>query len=187
MRFNIKMTIIFLLLCVLMGLLVCTFSSCEILKHKKSETLDSTRIIKTVVAIKDTTSAGVVSKEKTTEKEANEWWRVIQQFQPHGGDTTIVYNNHYPQPATVIYEGGKGSREATAERTDSAWINSVMTMVATSLDSMNKKLTTIEKDKKSETKGVGLLTVLLLGVGFVLLNYLLGFVGSNYSIVKKQK
>lgn len=161
------------------------FASCKILHTKKTNSNDTTSVKKTDLSTKDSSTKGGVKTDSSKTKEEFEWWRLI--LSQHRGDTNVYNFNSYPQPATVIYEGGKGSREEQKHMYDSAWDNKVTVLVAQSIDSMNRKISNLEKNSRTETKGVGLITVILIGAGFLLANRLLGFVGSNYTITKKSK
>lgn len=172
----------------LLGLIIVIsmlFSSCKILHTKKTKSNDTTSVKKTEIATKDSSTRGVVQSDSSKTKEEFEWWRLILSQQR--GDTNVYNINSYPQPATVIYEGGKGSREEQKHLYDSAWDNRMAVQVALAIDSMNRKIDSMEKNSRTETKGVGLFTLLLVGAGFLIANKLLGFVGSNYSITKKSK
>ncbi len=162
-----------------------SFASCKILHTKKANSNDTTSLKKTELTSKDSSAKGGVKTDSSKTKEDYEWWRVILSQQK--GDTNIYNINSYPQPATVIYEGGKGSREEQKHVYDSAWDNRMTVLVAQTIDSMNRKISNLEKNSRSETKGVGLITIILIGAGFLIANRLLGFVGSNYTITKKQK
>ena len=167
----------------LIWLIFFPITGCEVFKFLRQNSSDSTAVKKTAVTNSDSTAGGSVKKETSNSKEESEWWRIIQQYQPKGGDTTI--NNFYPQPATIIYEGGKGSREEIKNTTDSSWYSNIMKMMADTFDSTNRRLDTIERSKHSETKGLGLVTIVLIGVGLLIANKLLGFFGNNYRIAKK--
>lgn len=170
----------------LLGLIIVVtmlFSSCKILHTKKVKSNDTTSVKKTELNSKDSATKGAVKTDSSKTKEEFEWWRVILSQQR--GDTNVYNFNSYPQPATVIYEGGKGSREEQKHVYDSAWDNKITVLVAQSIDSMNRKISNLEKSSLSETKGVGLITVILIGAGFFIANLLLGYVGSNYTIKKK--
>lgn len=173
---------------VLLGLILVVsmfFASCKILHFKKASSSDTTSLKKTEVQVKDSSNKGGIKTDDTKTKDQYEWWRVITSL-PRG-DTNVYNINSYPAPATVIYEGGSGVKEEQRQVRDSIWDNNVTVMVAQAIDSMNRKLSNLEKNSKTETKGVGLITVLLIGAGFLIANRLLGFVGSNYTITKKEK
>lgn len=172
--------ILLAVVCILFTLLLC--SGCEVFKFRKENKTDSTAVKKKIAVATDSSNGGSVKKEETKSKEENEWWRLIQHY---GRDT--VTNNFYPQPATIIYEGGRGNKEESTSTVDSSYYQNMMRMVAMSFDSLNRKVDSIENKKHSETKGVGLITLLLVAGGAVVLLKLMGWVGSNYSFVKVKK
>lgn len=172
----------------LLGLIIVVamlFSSCKILHTKKANSNDTTSLKKTELTSKDSATKGGVKSDSSKTKEEFEWWRLILSQQNR--DTNIYNINSYPQPATVIYEGGRGSREEQKHVYDSAWDNRMTVLVAQSIDSMNRKISNLEENKKTETKGVGLITVILIVVGSLIGYRLLGFLGGNYTITKKSK
>ena len=166
-------------------LLFFSMAGCEVFKFRKQSKEDSAAVKKATIISTDSTNGGSVKKETINVKEFFDWWKVTQQFQPKSGDTTI--NNFYPQPATIIYEGGRGTREESKSSIDSNYYTNIMKMMMATFDSTNRRLDTIEKTKHSETKGLGVITLVLLGVCLLIANKLLGFVGNNYSISKKIK
>src|SRR5690606_36742066 len=106
-------------------------------------------------------------------------WRYIQYPQR---DTSVI-NNYItsPQPV-VIVEGGKGREEVGVHQSDSSWYYTMKRM-------FNERMTKLEqlyeeqlKDKSSETKGLGLFAVLLVGLGFLILSKILSRV--NISLKK---
>lgn len=161
------------------------FSSCKILHTKKESKNDTTRVIKSDLTIKDTSSTGSTKTDNTQSTDKYEWWRIIASLPK--GDTNVYNINTYPAPATVIYEGGSGVKEEQREIRDSSWDNKMTMLVAQAIDSMNRKISNLEERSKTETKGVGLLTLILIGAGFLIANKLLGFLGSNYTIKKTVK
>ncbi|MEO0312289.1 MAG: hypothetical protein RIQ89_1946 [Bacteroidota bacterium] len=184
MKFNIKIKLLWLLMALLIAWLVSLFTGCEVLKQKKSAKADSTSVKKQSTSIIDSNNAGSVSTAENKTKEESEWWRVIKQF---AKPDTNVTNNYYHQgqPATIIYEGGRGTKEEASKQTDSTWRNQFLSMVADALDSMNHKIESIDKGKHSQTKGVGLVTLLLLLGGFFILSNGAGFILKKYKISKR--
>lgn len=161
------------------------FSSCKILHTKKESKNDTTRVIKADLSVKDTSSKGSIKKDDTQSTDKYEWWRIITSLPK--GDTNVYNINTYPAPATVIYEGGSGVKEEQRQIMDSSWDNKMTMLVAQAIDSMNRKISNLENNSRTETKGVGLMTILLIGAGFLIANKLLGFLGGNYTITKKVK
>ena len=181
-----------LLLIVFLLVMVVAFSSgCEVLKHKRTTHQDSTVVAKKELATEVVNTGGSVRRDSSEANERYEWLRVIQQFAQRpvatGDSVTNNYYNTYPQPATIIYETGKGERNEKSGSYDSTFYNNIMRMVAMSLDSLSRKMDQVEKNKKSETKGVGLVTVALIVAGVVLLLKGAGWGLSNFTIVKKSR
>lgn len=164
---------LFLLLSIIMALVVILFASgCEVLKGKKHTVSDSTSVKKQEVVINDSTRSGSVKKEETNSHEENEWFRLTMQYlQAHpGGDTSITNNNYYPQPATIIYEGGKGKKDEHTTTTDSSFYLNIMRFIAASNDSLSRRIDIMDKNKKSETKMFQLLPLALVLAGLYLLS-----------------
>lgn len=174
MRRIILVSITVLLLAILLG-------SCEILKFKKKTATDSTKVTTQQVAVKDSSTGGTVHKEEKNSKDDYEWWKVTLQNLQRPGDTTIT--NIYPQ--TVIYEGGKGVKEESSNTYDTSWQHRFFEYMNARYDSLGVKIEAVQKDKHAETKGVGLITMILIIAGVYLLLNGLGFVVKNYSITKK--
>lgn len=159
-----------ILACLLFWLLLLSAAGCEILKGKHHTTSDSITVKKQTVTGQDSTQSGSVKKEESQVHEETEWFKLTMQYlQAHpGGDTTI--NNYYPQPATVIYEGGKGKKDEQTKSTDSSFYINIMRFIAASNDSLSRRLDVMEKNKKSETKGLQLLPLALLLAGLYVLS-----------------
>lgn len=166
--------------------IVLALSSCNIERFFTRQRSDSTSVAKTQTEKRDSTAAGAVTTTNTKSKEDYEWWRVILENMPKG-DTTVTVNNIYPAPARVIYEGGSGKVETETASKDSVWFHQLALLIKASTDSTNRRIDNIEKQSKTETKGLGLFTLILVMGGAVVLFKLLGFVGNNYSIAKKTK
>jgi cobalamin biosynthesis Mg chelatase CobN len=157
-------------------------------KAKRSLTTDSTSVKRLDIKTSDTTAQGAVHKQETTTKENNEWFRMlIPLLNQKGGDTTI--NNFISQPGQqqrpyIIYEGGKGSKEQTTNTVDSSWFNQMKLMQQNMLDSMNAKMTKTSTDKSSSA-GISLMTLILVGLAFLVINFGIGYFKNKYSITKK--
>jgi len=163
--------IIFIIICVV------ALSGCEVIKGKRSISSDSTAVKKEILQITDTSKGGSV-KTNTT-KEEFDWYKMTQLFDQKKqtpGDTKVY-------PTTVIYEGGKGTKESST--VDSSWFLNALNLMQANLDSTNKKLQESEKNKKSETKGVGLIFIILICVGCIVLYAILSGYLKRFKIVKK--
>jgi hypothetical protein len=181
-----KWKLVWGLLALLMALVIvlfCTGCNFDMFKTKAERRSDSTAVSVQRHGSSDSTAAVTTSREDTRKKEDVEWWRIIQQFQP-GRDTTI--NNFYTQPATIIYEGGKGSKEETTSRFDSSAFVQLNLFWKDRFDSLQVRIEDIQKRKES-SGGIGLTTLLLVALAVILLPQLLKWVGSNYSFTKKIK
>lgn len=155
-------------------------SGCEILKHRSSIATDSGTVSKAGSLLKDTSSGGRVSINTNTNKEAFDWFKTTLQY-PR--DTTANITNVYP--STIVYEGGKGTKEQTSITTDSTWFKNAIEQMQAKYDSGFAKMQASQMDSKSQTKGVGLMTVVLILLGYFVLTNGIKFISSKYSIVKK--
>lgn len=154
------------------------FQSCEITKKLKRNSSDSTAVSKLTTSLIDTSGGGSVSKTTMVSKEDFDWWRTTMQYK---GDTSVT--NVYP--STIIYEGGKGSKQSETNEVDSSWFKNALAIIQAQSDSISVIKESFEKNKQSETKGVGLVMVILICAGFWVVSKLFGLITSKYSIVKK--
>lgn len=148
-------------------------SGCEVLKTFNRNKSDTTSVKRSAVAVDNTHAGGGLRTEDNQSHEDNEWFRVTMKYlaEKKDGDTTI--NNFIPQPATVIYEGGRSTRDEESKVVDSTWYHSMMKLTAMAVDSMSRKVDNYGKTKHSEMKGVGWITVLIVGLGIIILNKVL--------------
>jgi hypothetical protein len=159
----------------------------EFSKSKKQTYVDSTNVSKKISQTADSSAGGAVKTDKTKITQNEEWWRIIQEWNARDtGSKTVINNNTYPQqPTRLIFEGGTSSRQEQRNITDSSFYMNIIKMLAIQFDSSNKRFEAIEKNKHSETKGVGI-TLLLVAVGVALIVIIVskGYIG-KYSIIKK--
>jgi hypothetical protein len=149
---------------VLLLWLLFVLPGCEIIKHTKKSNTDSVSVSRKNTSTIDTTQSGGVSKSSTLSKEDFDWWKTTLHFGEHK-DTNIYNFHNYPQqPATIIYEGGKGTKETQTNTLDSNWIKNALTQYKNEYDSSHLKSELKEKDKESETKGLGLWAIILIVV-----------------------
>jgi hypothetical protein len=168
--------IVLIKLATLIALTIAFLSSgCEVFKTFKENKSDTASVKKLTVTTENENEGGAVKTEDNRTHEENEWFRVTMKYltDKKDGDTTI--NNFITQPATVIYEGGKSSRDEETKVVDSTWHHNTMKMVALAVDSISRKVDNYEKTKHSETKGIGWITVLLIGIGLIILIRRVGF------------
>lgn len=165
---------------VILLLLLVALCGCEVLKHKSTNRVDSTSVKKSIAVDSSSLNAGSVKKEDKKSIEENEWWRIIQQF-PR--DTNVTNTNVYP--STVIYEGGKGKKEETQHTYDSAFLTQFATSVKTMFEQTLLRIEQLEKNKSSEFKGLGLLTMIAIALGVVVFFKGIGWLRNKYSIIKK--
>jgi len=178
-----------LIVAALLSFIVFCLSSCEVLKKSSSSSAENTSLQKQTTATTDSSTGGALKKQNSITKEDYDWFKTTLQFAAPAKDTNItnIYNYTQPgQPATIIYEGGKGSRQTEQTTIDSTWFKNALSQMQQQLDSTNTKLSAAQSQKHTETKGVGLITVLLIVGGGLLAYRLLGF-ASNFTIVKKVK
>lgn len=146
---------------------------CSVIKGKRSTSSDSTGVKKEILAVSDTSKGGSI-KTNTT-KEEFDWYKMTQLFdakQKTPGDTKVY-------PTAVIYEGGKGSKESTT--VDSTWFKNAMSLMQAKLDSTNAKFQETEKNKESESKGLGVWLILICLAGYWILTKGIGFLTSKYT------
>lgn len=127
---------IFMLVCLVIILL-----SCNVLKGKRSMTASVDSVSRHSTAVIDTGTGGQVSKNTT--KSTDEWWRTTVQYPPR--DTIHNVTNVYP--STVVYEGGKGTKEV--QQVDSSWFHNAMSLLQASQDSVSRLMREQTKDKET--------------------------------------
>lgn len=153
--------------------------SCEVIKGKKTIASDSTTVKKETVAVVDTSKGGSV-KTNTT-KEAFDWYKMTQLFDQNkqpAGDTKVY-------PSTVIYEGGKGTKESTT--IDSTWFKNALSLLQAKIDSANAKYESSEKNKQVESKGLGVwLLVICFAAYWVLTKGISWFTGKYTFFIPKK-
>lgn len=133
----------------LIALLLC---GCEVIKAKKSSSTDSVQVTKSAVSAIDTGNSGQVSKNETKTSEAFDWYKMTQLIeQAKPGD-----------PKVVVVEGGRGSKEQTSTGIDSNWVKNYLTYQKNTSDSTSRQSEVTEKDKHSETKGLGTFMIVLI-------------------------
>ncbi len=147
-------------------LLVC-FSSCEVLKSKRSAQTDSISIRKV-----DST---VTHKFEVTAKQDSTWWREIINFRQDPKDTTIVLRPNYynSSPIQIIREGGSFSREDMLRIADST----------SRAQRDTTRVTTATEEKGKETKVMTqwyIWAIIVLGALVAL-----QFAGKYFTIIKK--
>lgn len=160
--------IVFFALCMLM-----LTPGCKVLRNIEKKSSDSTSVSKTTTVAVDTTKGGAV--KKTNIKEENEWWKKTEIFGQRDTNTTV--NNIYP--STIIYEGGKGSKEVNTF--DSNWFKNALSLMQASIDSTNKKNEEYLKNSKTESKGLGVWLIVICFAVYWLLTTGIGWLTSKYT------
>ena len=145
-------------------------SGCEILKTTRENKTDTASVKKTILAVQDHNEGGQVRTEDNHSIEESEWFRVTMKYLAENKNSDTTINNFFPQPATVIYESGNTRRQEENKLVDSSWYQHMMKLIALSVDSMSRKVDNYEKTKHSETKGIGWITISLIGIGLIALN-----------------
>jgi len=175
-----------LLAILLLAAVIIFIPGCEIIKHTKRSNTDSVSVSKKSSGTIDSTQQGSVSKSSTLTKEDFDWWKTTLHFGERKDTNVYNFHNYPQQPATIIYEGGKGSKETATNTFDSNWIKNALMQFKNEYDSSHKKSEVKEKDKEVETKGLGLgaviLIVLCINAGLYLLMKL--YKKSPYKIVR---
>lgn len=181
----------FLWVAVIVLIILQLLTGCEILKAKSSAQSSLKQASRQTEEGQSNNLAGSVSREAVDAKTVLDWWKTTYQFQssyqPAGGDTMQIRNYiNTPQPQVIIMEGGKSEQQTNTLRTDSAFYNQLISWVNTRFDTLSAQQIEMSKQKHSETKGVGVITLVLIGIGIVILNRLTGFLGNRYTITKKK-
>jgi len=131
------------------------FTSCEVLKTKKSVKTDSVSVSKI--------DSGRVISTASERKDSFEWWRVMLDYTGKK-DTNI--NNYYttnPEPKVVVIEGGRGGGTTIINQVDSSWKQRY--------DSLAVQKT--ESSKTKETKVLSMWQIIGLCAGVCLIMILL--------------
>src|SRR5436190_21237646 len=155
MRFHTFIRVLFVILSILIGLATCSLiGGCEILKTKKSSSVDSTSLTKKTEISNSDETGGHISKDESKSK--GEYERTTFIYPPRD---TNIYNFYNQPPSTVIYE--KGKTEQASTKTDSGWYKMLEQQVKSLTDSISSSRKENSKDVQKETKGVGLIAVIL--------------------------
>lgn len=166
--------LLFMLACLLVIL-----ASCELFKKTtKKETDSMTSSVKTSAGL-DTSKSGSVTKTNTNTKEQDEWWRKIIQYPV---DTSHDVTNVYP--STIIYEGGKGTKETNTQQIDSNWLKAYIAFAMSQKDTTHASASSKEVEKQSETKGLGVWLFVICFAGYWLLTTGLPWVVKRVKFVK---
>jgi hypothetical protein len=144
--------VVFVALIILLVLFTCSLvGGCEVLKHKRTISGDSTHVTKMISAEIDTAGGGHVSKNESSSKSQYEKTTLLY---PVSKDTNVFnfYNSfpqHAGQPYAVIHE--TGTNEQSNKSFDSSWYSRMESRFTATLDSVNKRFNETTKDK--ETRG----------------------------------
>lgn len=183
MKDNDKLELVVYVVALFVLIILVLTSSCNIERYFSRNRADSTAVTKVKTGFKDSVNSGSVSTNNSKSKEDYEWWRMIVENMPKG-DTTVTVNNIYPAPARVIYEGGTGTRQEEKQSKDSAWMYQLVSFLKEAMDSANKRLDTIEKQSKTETKGLGLWGLMLVAGAAVVFYKALNYAGNHITFKK---
>lgn len=139
---------------------------CESSKKLFKRNADSTGVSRKESGLIDTSSAGSVKKNSSSSQENWDWWKttVIPTLRQAGTrhDTNIY--NISNQPPMIIYEGGKGSKETQSNTIDSNWFKAALQQFKSEYDSTHKAENVKDLDKHTETKGLGLWSIILIAM-----------------------
>lgn len=160
---------------------------CEVIKAKKASRMDQTGVQRIAQSSSDSSAGGSLKKSDNISKEQYDWYRTTMQYLPgQYKDTNVTNVYNYPQqPATIIYEGGKGAREQSSSTFDSSWFQNALATAMARVDSLTQKLEMSEKNKQSETKGVGLVMVIIIVIAGIVVYALLRNAIRKFKIVKR--
>lgn len=144
----------FLILCFLLP-------SCSVLKKSHSEKEQSSKVVKSNLETSDSLNSGNIKKSNSISKEDFDWWRTTfinspQKENDSSGSVTNVY------PSTVIYEGGKGSKESDVSSFDSSWFLRELQSRDLRIDSLSTSKEVKDESKKTTTdwKLYGIIAIL---------------------------
>jgi hypothetical protein len=133
---------VFIVLCFLL-------LSCSVLKKSSSKKDDFTNLSKSNLSTQDSGRGGKLSTGKILTKEDFDWFKTTVINSPQRKDTLSPVTNVYP--STVIYEGGKGSKQTDATSFDSSWFKNALALRDERIDSLSKVKHEDTSSKKSET------------------------------------
>jgi hypothetical protein len=186
MKFRDGIRVLFVALVILLVLATCSMiGGCEVLKHKRTISSDSTHVTKTVSAVVDTAGGGHLSKNESNSKSQYEKTTFLY---PVNKDTNVFnFYNSFPQPAgqpyAVIHE--TGTNEQSNKSFDSGWYTRMESRFAATLDSVNRRFNETSKEKETRGPLFSWFGIIVLIIGLLVL-WELGkrYIG-KYRIVKK--
>lgn len=132
---------------VAMILSCCALLSCSFMKKINRSKSDSASIRKELNSSFDSSKSGSVKNEKNHFKEDSDWWKITQTF-PQSKSPVPGVTNVYP--STVVYEGGKNSKEQEQSSSDSSWMKNAISKLESKLDSAGKVIENYESNTKTK-------------------------------------
>jgi hypothetical protein len=200
MKFKARMGIAFVALFVMLVLSTCFLvSSCQVLKNKRTTSLDSTSVRREITEHATVDSGGSVSKSESLTKSQYDRTTFLFQDGFRTGiavskpDTNVInlYNTFpqpvqpykSPQPYAIIHE--TGTNEQSNKTVDSNWHFKMESLLIAFMDSTNKKLSESTKTKETKEPWLSSLGLILLMIGILVLWEFIKQATSKYRIVKK--
>jgi hypothetical protein len=200
MKFKARMGIAFVALFVMLVLSTCFLvSSCQVLKNKRTTSLDSTSVRREITEHATVDSGGSVSKSESLTKSQYDRTTFLFQDGFRTGiavskpDTNVInlYNTfpqpvqpyQSPQPYAIIHE--TGTNEQSNKTVDSNWHFKMESLLIAFMDSTNKKLSESTKTKETKEPWLSSLGLILLMIGILVLWEFIKQATSKYRIVKK--
>lgn len=173
-----------------LAVIIIGLPGCESSKKLFKRNSDSTSVSRKESGLIDTSSAGSVKKNSSSSQENWDWWKttVIPALQQAGTKRDTNIYNISNQPPMIIYEGGKGSKETQSNTIDSNWFKAALQQFKSEYDSSHKAENVKDLDKHSETKGLGLWSIILIAMLSGTIGQLIAggikLLKSKYKIVK---
>lgn len=158
--------------------LVLLLSSCEVLKSKKSsDSLKQTEAKKDSSRKKEDVTNSV-SKNESSKEQNNQYEKTTTNYQKDP-----VTNKIYP--TVVIRETGTINTKEAQSSYDSLQQVKREEAFIIAVNSLKEEISTINKDKKSETKGLGLWLIVIAIVGYDVIKKGAIYLFNNYKIKKQ--
>jgi hypothetical protein len=203
MKFKNRIRILAVALVALLVLFTCTLvGGCEVLKSKKTTSIDSTSVKKETLAQTMTSSGGSISTTQSTDKsqydrttflfptfDTSRFDKYLDQhmeshpYQP--GQPPIIQSQPYSpvQPYAIIHE--TGTNEQNTKTVDSTWQSRMESLLMAFMDSTNRKVAESTKTKETKEPWITSLGLIVLMIGILILFEVLKKAVNKYRIVKK--
>jgi hypothetical protein len=161
-----------------------SLTGCRVTRGKQTVSLDSAVSKVDSIHRKDSLNITSVSKSSKETKEAYTEKETEFVF-PEKRDSAGVVNNYFP--TKVIYREKTGTKEATENKSDSVAISQLAESIRYLAESNNKRLETLEKNSKSETKGLGAFMIVLILIGSKVFSEVIDYLKAKFLPVNTRK